>query len=277
MPVTAEVKTTASEYVIPKLDDILSLLGIPVEIASDNGPPFNGEKFTSYLDYMGVKHRLITPYWPNAQGLVEGFMRPIKKAIKCAMVDGRDWRPELNKMLRNYRATPHPTTGIAPARMLFNHTNTSRLPRFVKQEHCRFKSDQTAREREAIVKAKSRAYTDQKRRATEDQLAIGDHVFARQTTTNKWMPAFNNTVRTVTSVNGCMVTATDANGHSLTRNRHDFKRTTSQSQSQCPRAETELDYDGQLLEPQDVNEIPAQRLPQRRSDRDRRPTVFYGQ
>lgn len=47
-PVTAVCTTTAAEYVVPKFDEVLSLLGYPVEIALENGPPFNGERFAEY-------------------------------------------------------------------------------------------------------------------------------------------------------------------------------------------------------------------------------------
>jgi hypothetical protein len=50
-PLVAEVKTTAAEYVCPALDGIFSMLRIPSVLKSDNGPPFNGQKFVDFCAY----------------------------------------------------------------------------------------------------------------------------------------------------------------------------------------------------------------------------------
>lgn len=42
MPVIEEIKSTASEYVLPKLEALFSFVGIPKVVKTDNGPPFNG-------------------------------------------------------------------------------------------------------------------------------------------------------------------------------------------------------------------------------------------
>jgi hypothetical protein len=68
LPVVEEIKTTASEHVIPALDSIFSLLGIPVKLKTDNGPPFNGHKFKEFSEYMGFKHQKITPEAPQSNG-----------------------------------------------------------------------------------------------------------------------------------------------------------------------------------------------------------------
>ena len=57
-------------------------------------------------------------------GQAENFMKLLNKAIKTATVEGKSWRQELYKFLRNYRATPHVTTGKSPAELLFG-TNIS--------------------------------------------------------------------------------------------------------------------------------------------------------
>ena len=53
-PVVYEVTTTASEYVLPRLEDLFSLIGIPDELMSDNGPPFNGREFADFSQFMGI-------------------------------------------------------------------------------------------------------------------------------------------------------------------------------------------------------------------------------
>ena len=60
-PYVEIVNSTSAYAVIPKLDSILTLRGIPEVIKSDSSPPFNGENFRQYAMSIGFKHRKITP------------------------------------------------------------------------------------------------------------------------------------------------------------------------------------------------------------------------
>ena len=42
-------------------------------------------------------------------------MRTLGKAIRTARAEQKDWQKELNNFLRNYRSTPHSSTGKSPA------------------------------------------------------------------------------------------------------------------------------------------------------------------
>ena len=50
-PVTAEVTTEAARFVIPKLEVIFSMFGVPSTIKTDNGPPFNGAPFAAFMSH----------------------------------------------------------------------------------------------------------------------------------------------------------------------------------------------------------------------------------
>ena len=56
-------------------------------------------------------------------------MRTIGKVIKAAQID-KNWKQELYKFLRNYRATPHSTTGVPPAQALFGKNIRTKLPEY---------------------------------------------------------------------------------------------------------------------------------------------------
>ena len=60
------LKSTSSKTVIPKIDKILASFGIPKVLKSDNEPPFNGSGFRNFAEYLGFRHRKITPLWPKA-------------------------------------------------------------------------------------------------------------------------------------------------------------------------------------------------------------------
>ena len=102
------VSSTSAQQVIPKRDRIFSSFGVPDTVRTDNGPPFNSREFADFTNYLGFKHRKVTP-WPQANGEVERYMKTLKKVYR---------RQELYKFLRNYRATPHTTTGVPPATLL---------------------------------------------------------------------------------------------------------------------------------------------------------------
>ena len=53
--------STSAKAVVPKLDAIFSRQGVPDILKSGNGPPFNGHEFKNFADYVGFKHRKITP------------------------------------------------------------------------------------------------------------------------------------------------------------------------------------------------------------------------
>ena len=41
-------------------------------------------------------------------------MNTLEKAVRTAVIQGKNWRQELFTFLRQYRATPHGTTGESP-------------------------------------------------------------------------------------------------------------------------------------------------------------------
>ncbi|XP_046863450.1 uncharacterized protein LOC124457214 [Xenia sp. Carnegie-2017] len=86
------IRSTSAKAVIPCLDKILSEFGIPDTIRSDNVPPFNTKEFYEFSKYLRFIHRKVTPYWPQANGEVERFMRTTKKTIKAAIMEGKKAR-----------------------------------------------------------------------------------------------------------------------------------------------------------------------------------------
>ena len=48
-PIVEIVRSTSAKATIPKLDRIFSEYGIPVELKTDNGPPFQGAEFKEFV------------------------------------------------------------------------------------------------------------------------------------------------------------------------------------------------------------------------------------
>ena len=122
-----EVSTKSALSIIPVLHRIWSMFGIPKNLKSDNGPSFTSKEFNIMCEHFGIRHQLTTPYWPRANGEVERFNKNLNKVMKNAAATNTSWRKELNLFLGAYRATPHSTTDVAPAQLIFKFNATSRL------------------------------------------------------------------------------------------------------------------------------------------------------
>ena len=118
-PVIEVVRSTSTTCIIPKLNTIFAAYGTPRVVRTDNGPPFNSTDFANFAKYLGFHHRKVTPLRPKANGEVERMMRNLKKLYSTAITEHQNWKQALNKYLRNFRATPHSSTGVAPASAMF--------------------------------------------------------------------------------------------------------------------------------------------------------------
>ena len=228
-----EVISTAAENVVPKLDEIFSLFGIPKIVKSDNGPPFNGQKFKDFAESLGFEHRKVTPLHPAANGQAESFMKNIKRVIKNAKVTNKNWRLEMNQFLRSYRSTPHSTTGVAPSTMFFGENRTNRLPSINEHEkpedHVSF-----AKKNDFMAKLKSKNYTDKRRHAKPHSFKIGDMVLIKQKQTNKLMTSFNEEYYKIIDIKGSMISVMSESGGIYARNASNIKLRTAFRESKEP-------------------------------------------
>ena len=219
-PVVENVYSTSSKAVIPVLDKLFSMLGFPVTLKSDNGPPFQSSEFKRFMKACGIKHRKIIPLWPRANAQAEGFMKPLQKAIKTAIVDGKSWKQEMYKFLRNYRATPHSTTNRTPAELLFRLKMKTILPEVPEK-----REDDELRLRDSKNKAIQKRNGDKRLRThLASTFKIGDKVLLRQEKRNKLTPAYHLKPMIVTDIKGSMVTAKSTSLGQKTRNSSFFKK-----------------------------------------------------
>ncbi len=219
-PEVEVIQSTAARSVIPKLDAIFSRQGIPANLKSDNGPPFNGKEFADFANYLGFNHRRITPLWPEANGEAERFMRSLNKCIRAADAERLNWKQELNKFLRQYRATPHSTTGVSPFEALTGRRMKTQLPQLNFQSTRPL--DHNIRLADNLQKQKMKNYADERRHTKVPNLTPGDTVLVRQPRINKTTPPFNPQPYRLISTKGSMMTARRGEKE-VTRNSSHFK------------------------------------------------------
>lgn len=222
-PVVETVNSTSANTLIPCLQQIFCTYGNPDTIVTDNGPPFQSTEFADFLHKCGTKHRRITPIWPQANGEAERFMKPLKKIAQTANIENKNWISELHNFLFSYRNTPHSSTKVAPAAMMFNRNPNFNIPQLTSKvniEDLQQKTDANDR----MIKERNKLYMDAKRHASDSQISLGDSVLVRQPKRNKLTSHYKPQPMTVTQVKGTMVTATNENDNRITRNVTHFKR-----------------------------------------------------
>lgn len=50
------------------------------------------------------------------------------KKVRLAHTSGRDWKTDLLMQMAMYRNTPHATTGVSPAEVLYSHKICTKWP-----------------------------------------------------------------------------------------------------------------------------------------------------
>ena len=109
-------------------------------------------------------------------------------------------------MLRNYRTTPHQSTGETLAMMLLNRELRTKLPSFNTSKSF---DDTRAQQADAEAKKQAKEYADRKRRAQEKEFKIGDKVLLRQPHTNKYSTQFSSDPYTIIKINGSQLELQD--------------------------------------------------------------------
>ncbi len=216
-PFVEIMQSTSACKLIPVMDKSFSAVGIPEVVKSDNGPPFSSKDFSDFAKYLGFHHRKITPYWPQPNAEVERFNRTLTKAVHTATLEGKPWKQELYKFLRNYRAAPHHTTNRPPAEVFYGRPIVIKLPSLSHPPN-----DEALRLTDRLKKDRMKHYADKRRNASHSELKEGDVVLIRQKKTGKLTTPFNPNPYKVITVKGMMVTA-QRHDHTITRHRSHFK------------------------------------------------------
>ncbi|XP_036146047.1 uncharacterized protein K02A2.6-like [Monomorium pharaonis] len=117
--------STASETIL-KLKEVFAVYGLPVELVSDNGPPFNSSEFSAFCQANGIKPVKSPPYHPQSNGSAERSIQTVKKGLERALFTekGRDigknvLLTRLINFLFTYRNIPSTVTGKSPAENIF--------------------------------------------------------------------------------------------------------------------------------------------------------------
>jgi hypothetical protein len=205
------MQSTVSAKVIEVLEGVFSTHGLPLSLKSVNGPQFKSNEFSEYMTTKGIRHDLVTPRWPEANGEVERQNRSLMKRISIAFAEGKSVRKEVQKYLTAYRNSPHSITGKSPAEMLCGRKLRVKIP----QVRDVF-GELEERDRDAELKHQMVA-TRNKGKPGHD-VEVGDLVLVLRDHQAKCQTPFHHDPFKVREICGSMLVVESADGRIFKRN-----------------------------------------------------------
>lgn len=123
-PLVLEMPTdTTAGSLRHALDNVFDWFGPPATLVSDNGPPFTSHDMNEFYRHYGITHVTTSPYHPASNGIAERLVRSFKESLAKQQHTGQTNKyAAVRDFLRTYRWTPHTSTGVCPANMMFQHS-----------------------------------------------------------------------------------------------------------------------------------------------------------
>ena len=119
-PEAFPLRNVKARQVANALLQLLTRVGIPKEVLTDQGTNFTSKFLKQVYQYLGIKPIKTTPYHPQTDGLVERLNQTLKSMLRKFVSDtGADWDEWLPYLLFAYREVPQSSTGFSPFELLY--------------------------------------------------------------------------------------------------------------------------------------------------------------
>ena len=112
--IVRKLPNSTSAAVCIELSIIVTELGLPHIIRSDNGPCYNSKEFQQFLQCYNIIHQTSSPNHPRSNGFVERMVRVAKKLMNKAGKEGKLWISGLY----DYRVMPESGSIASPLQLL---------------------------------------------------------------------------------------------------------------------------------------------------------------
>ena len=109
---------STSTAVCAEIATIVTELGLPHIIRSDNGPCYNSKEFQQLLQCYNITHHTSSPHHPRSNGFVERMVGVAKKLMEKAGSEGKPWISGLYE----YRVTPQSGSIASPLQLITQNT-----------------------------------------------------------------------------------------------------------------------------------------------------------
>ena len=97
-----------------ELSMIVTELGLPHIIRSNNGPCYNSKEFQQFLQCYSITHQTISPNHPRSNGFIERMVGVAKKLMDKA---GKEVKPWISGLF-DYRVTPQSGSIASPLQLM---------------------------------------------------------------------------------------------------------------------------------------------------------------
>ena len=188
-PFAAVTPRFSAKNLIKVFHVIFGQYGYPRKLFSDNVRPFKSKEINDYFSKDAIIHHRIKSYWPQANTEIGWFMKTMMKVIHSAYIEQNDWENTLQEDLFSYRVTPHSSTQIPPADMIYSRRICYSLPDISNEINSK-SMRRTLQWNDSLAKQKWLDYTTGKRRPKESLLNVGDRILEKQTHQYKLSPMF---------------------------------------------------------------------------------------
>ncbi len=119
-PEAVALRNISAKSVAEALFSMISRVGIPKEILTDQGTAFMSRTIRKLYGLLGIKSVRTSVYHPQTYGLVERFNRTLKTMIrKFVHEDAKNWDKWLEPLLFAVREVPQASTGFSPFELLY--------------------------------------------------------------------------------------------------------------------------------------------------------------
>lgn len=179
------------------LDAVFGHYGFPKTIKADNGPPFSGKEYASYLAQRSIVRVHSSPNFPQQNGLAERYMQVVNKAMQIAGLDNKGSIEMVQETVRAHNSAKHRVTNISPEELMLGRKVRRDLP-LVGSTVSKHKA-QDVRRRDGEQKHKSKVAEDKRRGAKVTKIEVGDKVVRRRMLRAKGDSRFDPEQWTVTA------------------------------------------------------------------------------
>ena len=109
-----QLANSSSAAVCAEIATIVTELGLPHIIRSDNGPCYNSKEFQQLLQCYNITHHTSSPHHPRTDGFIERMVGVAKKLMDKAGSEGKLWISGLYE----YRVTPQSSSIASPLQLI---------------------------------------------------------------------------------------------------------------------------------------------------------------
>ena len=118
-----------SKFLKSFLTRLFAVFGVPTELSTDGGPPYNSHEYSVFLQRWGVQPRKSSAHYPQSNGRAELAVKTAKRILmnNCDRNGDVD-NDRMARALLQYRNTPLQGLNLSPAQILYGRNLNDCMP-----------------------------------------------------------------------------------------------------------------------------------------------------